>query len=340
MKIDVVIGNPPYQEINGGGDIVEKGNNLYGKFVHMAKLVTNRLASFIIPTRWYLGDKGTDNDTREDLVCEHHLRNIVDFNKSAMAFNSVEIAGGVCYFLYDKTYNGECNITHFESESVRNDFKLDFDITNDLVWRHHILPDIIYKIKEVNTERENYSSLVSTTNVFGIDTSVWKKASDIKTEEYNTQVKTSQGMCYINSRDITKGYDIIDDYKVITGNKAPDRGGCNNSDSWNVINKTQILPPGCVCSHTYVVVAHGNKEYCINTEKYLNTKFVRFLILSLLPSTTVSQKVFEHVPIQDFSLESDIDWSQPISDIDKQLYNKYKLNKEEIEYIESIIKPM
>lgn len=82
------------------------------------------------------------------------------------------------------------------------------------------------------------------------------------------------------------------------------------------------------------------KSYCENIKKYIETKLIRFLILCLLPSTTVSSKVFKYVPLQNFNSNSDIKWSQSVYNINKQLYKKYELNKDEIEYIENLIKEM
>lgn len=337
MKIDIVIGNPPYQDINGGGNTVAKGDNLYGKFVRVATSISSKLLSFIIPTRWYLGDKGTDEDTRRCLVDDKHLQYLVDFNKSSTAFENVEIAGGVCYFLFNKKYTGNCKVTTKESNK---DFEIDFYDTDNLVLRHYITVDILKKIRKITDKFDTYNRIMCQTDVFGLGTDIWKDASEVKTDKYTVPVKTSQGIYYIDNNKVCNGLDIINEYKVITGNKAPDRGGCNNSSSWNVLNRLQLLEPGETCSQTYVVLAHGEKRYCESIKKYIETKFIRFLVLCLLPSTTVSSKVFRYVPLQNFNSNSDIKWSQSVYDINRQLYEKYGLNKDEIEYIENLIKEM
>ena len=83
-----------------------------------------------------------------------------------------------------------------------------------------------------------------------------------------------------------------------------------------------------------------NKEKAVNLERYLHTKFLRFLLFITTASINTSKKNYEFVPLQDFTSTSDIDWSQSIVDIDRQLYKKYNLSQEEIDYIEKTIKPI
>ena len=133
----------------------------------------------------------------------------------------------------------------------------------------------------------------------------------------------------VGNKQVINSIHFIDKYKLITGYKAPDRGGCNNSDSWLVINNPQILPPGTVYTGTYTTVFAGNEVETINASTYIKTKFARALLLAMLSSTTVSNRTFSLLPVQDFS--------KPWTD---QIYDKYGLSPEEIKYIEDTIKPM
>ena len=81
-------------------------------------------------------------------------------------------------------------------------------------------------------------------------------------------------------------------------------------------------------------------NYVENEYKYIQTRFARFLLMLAVSSINLSPDKFQFVPLQDFTEDSDIDWNKPISDIDKQLYKKYNLTEEEIEFIEKMIKPM
>lgn len=107
------------------------------------------------------------------------------------------------------------------------------------------------------------------------------------------------------------------------------------------MGQTFIIEPHAVASESYVVVNSSNdKEIIFNSYKYLKTKFFRMLCQILIVSPDVSQKTFSLVPMQNFTENSDINWSQSIADIDRQLYKKYELSDEEIDFIEKMIKPM
>ena len=122
----------------------------------------------------------------------------------------------------------------------------------------------------------------------------------------------------------------------------PDRAGVNNSkEGSNVTTKLAVLNPGEVVTETYIILGTFNEErIALNYASYIKTKFVRFLVLLTLSSMHITNVSFQFVPLQDFTSTSDIDWSQSISDIDRQLYLKYGLSDEEIAFIEKMIKPM
>ena len=110
---------------------------------------------------------------------------------------------------------------------------------------------------------------------------------------------------------------------------------------FKVIALIKTLRPREVCTHTYLTIGSFKKE--INThnlEKYLNTRFLRFLLVQSLSGLDISKEKFRFVPLQDFTSSSDIDWSKTIPEIDTQLYKKYELSEEEIKFIESMIRPM
>ena len=117
----------------------------------------------------------------------------------------------------------------------------------------------------------------------------------------------------------------------------PDKNG-----KFSVFTKTtQVAPPNEVCTHSYFVIGAFNIEQeAINTLNYLRTRFVRFIVMATLSAVNLSKLVFFNVPLQDFTSSSDIDWTQSVADIDRQLYRKYGLSDEEVAFIEKMIKPM
>ena len=99
--------------------------------------------------------------------------------------------------------------------------------------------------------------------------------------------------------------------------------------------------PNTCCSETYLLIGPCESlKYAENIISYIKTKFLRFLVLLKKNTQHATNKVYEHVPLQDFTATSDIDWSQSLADIDRQLYAKYGLSEEEVAFIEGMIKVM
>lgn len=103
----------------------------------------------------------------------------------------------------------------------------------------------------------------------------------------------------------------------------------------------KVVGPNEVCTHSYFLIgATHDRHGAENVYKYMKTQFVRFLMLMAMSGFGLSKNVLIFVPLQDFISSSDIDCSQSISDIDKQLYKKYNLSDDEIEFIETNVKEM
>lgn len=107
------------------------------------------------------------------------------------------------------------------------------------------------------------------------------------------------------------------------------------------IGKPFLGKPNTCCSETYLVInPSASEDIVLNTAKYLRTRFLRFMVLLKKNTQHATSKVYTLVPMQDFTANSDIDWSKSIEEIDAQLYAKYNLSDKEISFIESMIKPM
>ncbi|HFR3406513.1 TPA: restriction endonuclease, partial [Streptococcus suis] len=143
---------------------------------------------------------------------------------------------------------------------------------------------------------------------------------------------------YIDSSLISKNTSIIENYKVLTA-FANNIGTDLSDDNLNTI----IASPKEICTETYLVIGASlnlSLDSSKNLGKYLTTRFVRFLISVAKANQNGTRKTYRFVPLQDFTSNSDIDWSQSISEINAQLYRKYGLSDDEIEFIESKVKEM
>lgn len=329
MKFNAIVGNPPYQVMDGGNSA--SAVPIYNKFVDIAKQISPNFISMIMPARWYSGGKGLD-DFRERMLKDNHISSLYDYSDSKDVFPSVEIAGGICYFLYDSQYKGECNVVNC-LRGERN-YALRSLNTNDILVRDNYAINIIKKINS----HQNLDSTVFSRNVFSLASNV-RGSKDKKTE--NIELLSSDGISYIEKNKITNNIDLIDKYKVII-TYAMSGGNKPNADGkYQILSSLMVLNPNEVCTETFLVIKVSNNiDEANNIKQYLATKFSRYLLLQSLSSIHITKASFRFVPLQDFTSNSDIDWSKSISNIDRQLYAKYGLINEEILFIESMIKEM
>ena len=159
MKFDVIIGNPPYQ-LNVG---VEKENYaiaLYHKFVEQAKKLNPRFLTMIIPARWYAGGRGLD-DFREEMLNDKRITKIIDYPNSTDCFPSVDISGGICYFLWEKDSNSnDCEITTIKGKNIESVMRRPLleNKSNTFIRQNEAI-EIIRKIR--NKKEKTFDTLVS-----------------------------------------------------------------------------------------------------------------------------------------------------------------------------------
>lgn len=319
MKFDVIVGNPPYQLSDGG----QKASAIpiYHKFIQQAKKLSPRYLTMIIPARWYNGGRGLDK-FRDEMLNDKSIRILVDYTDSDDCFPGVDIAGGVCYFLWDRDKQGECKIINHTATDVYESTRfLNYD--GVFVRYGQALP-IIEKIK--NNTCKFLDSSVSSQKPFGLRTYV----TPLKDGDITLRYSGGTGP-YLRS-EITSGVEWIDKWKVIVSYLTYDHAGRPDKDGKRrIISTMDLLPPGSVCTETYLVVdTFESKEEAINLFNYLQTTFVRFLLAQLTSTQHLSKSNFALVPILDFK--------QPWTD--EKLFDMYNLTDDEITFIKSNIKEM
>lgn len=323
MEFTVVCGNPPYQLDTAGAG--RQAKPIYNLFVEQAKRLNPKYLTMIMPSRWFSGGMGLDN-FRKTMMSDKHIVKIVDYTNSKDCFPGISVSGGVCYFLRDRDKETDCefvNITNgVESSAVRP-----LDEFPTLV-RYNQAVSIIRKVQDHN--EDGLSDIISGLMPYGLSTSYRGHESK---HDGDLALHASNGVTYIKPDEITQGSDTVNKYKILMSKCSAEHAGePDNEGKFGVIPKSmKVLEPGEVCTHSYFILgAYDSQEPADNLQTYLRTKFVRFLMLMCISGFGLSKLVFQFVPMQDFSKP----WT------DAELYAKYGLTQEEIDFIESMIKPM
>lgn len=342
MKFDAVVGNPPYQENDGGGT-GSSAIPIYNKFINSAKKLNPNYLTMIIPARWFTGGRGLD-EFRDVMLKDKRIREIHDFPNASDCFIGVEIKGGVCYFLWDQDYNGKTKIfTHSGNEIVSKSERFLLEKDAETFIRHNEVIPILHKVQKL--QEKTFADIISANDPFGFDVRVegsYKRIKpQYKKETFKDAVKfyyngwQREGLGYMKEGNIRKNIEMINGYKVLI-TKAWGIGDI--SRDW--LQPILVEPKSC-CTETYLVVGpFDSKQKAENVIAYTQTKLFHLLVSLIKITQNAMKKVYSFVPLQDFTSTSDIDWSTSISEIDQQLYKKYQLSAEEIEFIERMIKPM
>lgn len=329
VKIKAIVGNPPYQVMDGGAGVSAKP--VYNLFVDMAKEVNPDYISMIMPAKWFTDGKGLGT-FRTNMFSDKRLSKIFDFVDSRDCFSNVDIAGGVCYFLWDSTADDSCQFTTLHrgerTISTRNLCEMDEFI------RHSEAVNIVESVK--SRSDKFFDQIVSTQKPFGLRTYVTPLSDGDITLKYN------KGKGPYQSSLIEIGKSMIPQWNVIISCLTAEHAGQTDKEGRKkILSSLDLLRPNEICTETYMVVgSYDTEQEAINLTFYLRSRFTRFLISQLAATQHLSKEKFALVPVQDFTAGSDIDWSKSIEEIDAQLYAKYNLSDEEIAFIESMIKPM
>lgn len=319
MKFDVIIGNPPYQLSDGGYG--RSATPIYHKFVEQAKKLQPRYLTMIIPARWFAGGKGLDT-FRQQMLNDDRIRKIVDFEDANEVFPGVDIAGGICYFLWERDSRGMCEVinVHNGVQTVSTRRLNEFDS----FIRHGKAIAIVRKVLAKNERTMNEQ--VSSSKPFGLRTYERpKKAGDLI-------LRWQNGEGPYPRKDITVGVEMIDKWKVITARTGYDHAGNPGKDGRRrVFSKIEILPPGTVCNETYLVIgSYDSKEMAENLVRYMKTRFFRFLVSQRTVTHDITRDNYSFVPILDMNIR----WT------DEMLCERYGITQEEFEFIKSKIRPM
>ena len=338
MEFDAIVGNPPYQMMDGGNGA--SATPVYNMFVNTSLEMSPNYISMIMPSRWLSGGRGLDS-FRDKMLHDDRISILHDFYNASDCFPNVEIKGGICYFLWNKKHHGDCLVVSHRNGLTNVTKRPLLEEGVDTFIRSDEQISILYKVRAKG--EKPFSLWLNAGRYFGFHTKVeWD-------DDLNGRIQTADGsdfipvfskpqkgneiklyihggQCWISRNDIPKNVKAVDGYKVLlprSGNPAS-----------IIIGKPKISEPGSCSSNTYVVALNPEKVMskveAKNMLEYIKTKFFRFLVATKTTTQSMSLPAYTFVPLQDFSKP----WT------DAELYAKYGLEKDEIDFIESMIKPM
>ena len=332
MKFDFIIGNPPYQEETEGTSDIP----IYNRFMDGVYALGSKV-ELITPARFLFEAGKTPNEWNKKMLANPHLKVLFYEQNSGKVFVNTDIKGGIAvtYFDPDKEFGP---IGAFSAFSELNDIlhkvmkkgingSLDDLIVAQNKWDLDTLysdyPDIKDKIGSDGREKRLTTSIFALTELFHDK----KTAKDIAIVGLINNKRFTK---YVALKYIERGHKNLECWKVILPKS-------NGSGAIGEVLSTPLI------GYTQSFIGFGSFDNKDETEalfKYIKTKFARCMLGVLKVTQDNNKGTWKYVPLQDFTPNSDIDWSKSISEIDQQLYKKYKLNKTEIDFIESHVKEM
>ena len=343
MKLDAIVGNPPYQQIDEGNAASDAGAPIYYKFVNLSKRIRPNFISMIMPSKWMVGGRSELSSFLEEMKEDNHISYIKDYRNDRYIFPTAHNDGGITYFLWDIGKNSaDLDYTYvtMAGQPIRKMTRLKNRFSNFIIRDTRILPILnkLFPENKVIEDKDRFSYIISKTRPFGLRKDIFNSpenypASKLSMEEFKGSykvygVKGKKGGAkrmtgYITLADVTDKYDALDKYKIFFTTTY-------SSDA--------VIPPDYIkgykneiCTETFLVVGPFETEAAMNNcASFMNTNFFRFLLFVGHGTMQVNQTVFSYIPLQDFSKP----WT------DAELYAKYKLTEDEIAFIESMIKPM
>lgn len=319
MKFDVIIGNPPYQMGSDGGT---RDMPIYNKFVEQAKKMNPRYLSMIIPSRWMASGLGL-TEFRRSMLEDRRIRKLVDYPVASEIFPGVEVKGGVCYFLWVRDAEGDCEVTTIRGDDSFGPMKRNL-AEYDVFVRDGRALDILRKVQQ--KKEPSIVEMLSVDKEFGWTSNFTgfrtkKNPGDVPLY-YIRQGKRNVG--WISRKEVEKSRELIDTWKILVPQAGSD-GGQRLPDP--VLGQPLPAPSPSVCTQSYLFFHVGSEAHAKSVGTYVRTRFLRFLVSLRKITQHATRSTYTWVPQQSW----DRVWT------DETLYKKYGLTKADIAFIESRI---
>lgn len=334
MKFDVVIGNPPYQEETK--DTSDKP--IYNYFMSEAYKFADKVC-FITPARFLFNAGKTPKKWNAKMLDDKHLKVAYYEQDSSNVFPNTDIKGGVAITYRDtqKNFGKIGTFTHFDELNTALHKVLEKNKNSDFLDSLYYSTDSYKFSQKMHQDFPEAKEKLSKGHEKTVASSVLSSLDNIFTENKNFEnsfkfigvIKNKRKWRYINSEYIEE-HPNLRKFKVILP-------GSNGSGAIGEVLSTPLV------GHTQTFISFGafdNREEAENLLKYIKTKFARTMLGTLKITQSNKKDTWRNVPLQNFTNNSDIDWSQSIAEIDQQLYKKYGLDECEIKFIEEKVREM
>lgn len=343
IKFEAVVGNPPYQEvISSNKSNKSLSKQLFPFFIKMTIMLNSTYVALITPSRWFTGDAqdGSFIKLRDFIKSNNHIKTIKNYPIASNVFPDVFIAGGVNYYLYDKNYSGKVDFSVCTDNKIVTQIRNLFEEGLDIIVSSSENYAMIQKLRD--SKFVSLTTITKGRDAFGITGKNANNISSVSAFENAYELRCAyEEIRYVSKDKITKNIDIADKWKIFISKGNGGAGTLGDGKPVAILGKPYIGKAQSVCTDSLIPIgAFDTKKEAINLQKYIKTKFVRYMVGILKVSQNVYQNVYQFVPLQDFTDKSDIDWSKSVAEIDQQLYKKYNLDDSEIAFVESMIKPM
>ncbi len=339
MKFDVVIGNPPYQ--NEGIGVVARDEPIYHKFMDLSYSVADK-AVLITPARFLFNAGQTPKAWNKQMLEDEHLKVLYYEQDSSKVFPNTDIKGGIVVTYRDNSSNFGAieTFTSFEElNSILHKVTLEkFTSLNSILYGKSS-----YKFtSELYIKHPELKGRVSQNEEKSIGSNIFEKLPEIFSNSKGNNLigiygreNNNRVMKWVD-KSFVQSHPNLNKFKVLIP-------ASNGSGAIGEVLSTPLIGEPLI-GYTQTFISFGafdNKEEAENLLKYVKTKFMRVMLGTMkVTQHNQSKEVWKNVPMQNFTSTSDIDWSQSIAEVDQQLYKKYGLSEEEIQFIESKVKEM
>ena len=340
MKFDFVIGNPPYQEMMDG----TSDKPVYNYFMSKAYEIADKV-ELITPARFLFNAGKTPKEWNKLMLEDVHLKILYYEPKSNKIFRNTDIKGGVCISYHDKTKDfGALGIFTIFSELnsiLRKVLSKSAKFLDSLVYA----PESYKFTKKIHEDNPYIESLLSKGHKFDITSNIFDKLDGIAFFEQKPNDEFEYIQIYGRKSSVRIYEYIRKDYIMTNENLEKWKLFIPKANGTGMLGEVLTMPiisqPNVGHTQTFISIGKFDTEQeVVALLKYIKTKFLRTMLGILKVTQDNKKSVWKYVPMQDFTAQSDIDWTKSVAEIDRQLYQKYGLTQQEIDFIEEKIKEM